>query len=210
MKYLKVSILSILLIIGILILTPFFMNQKSISNGKIENSGKLSMEKIDDNDKIIYNYKNQKGILIYSWIFDKKELNNYQNINLDMDFESELLSKTTEINSDMKILSFDHHGLLPKNTTVKIYVGDKYKEDEKVNMYYYDDDIELLRYKDSYIVDNNGYVSIHIEHCSDYLLTATIVQDAANNPQNINLVILVLVGVIILLVAVSLFSSNKK
>ena len=210
MKYLKITVLSILLMIGIFVLTPFFMNQKNVSNGRIENSGKLSMEKIDSKDKVTYNYKNSKGTLIYSWIFDKKEINNYQNINLDMDFESEFLSKTADINSNMKILSFDHHGLLPKNTTVKVYVGDKYKEDDEINMYYYDDEIELLRYKDSYIVDSNGYVSINIEHCSDYLLTATIVQDAANNPQNINLVILVLVGVIILLVAVSLFSSNKK
>ena len=77
-------------------------------------------------------------------------------------------------------------------------------------MYYYDADIELLRYKNSYVVDNDGYIVIDIEHCSDYILTGTIVQDAANNPQNMSVVIMVLIGIIILLVATSLFSSNKR
>ena len=210
MKYSKVIFLSILLIIGILFLTPFLVDFKTTNNNQIYNTGKLSVEKIYDKDNITYNYKNKKGKLIYSWIFDKEEIEKQEKINLDMDFESEFLSKTVDMEDNMKILSFNHKGLLPNNTRVKVYVGDKYEKKDKVNMYYFDDDIELLRYKDSYVVDNNGYVEINLEHCSDYLLAGTIVQDASNNPGNINLVIFVLIGIIILLVAVSLFSSNKK
>lgn len=209
MKYLKIGFLSTLLIIGIIILSPLFFESKNEEN-KIENIGKLSVEKIDNGNEITYNYKNKKGTLIYSWIFDKNEIVEFKKINLDMDFESEFLRETLSVKDNMKILSFDHEGLLPNNTRVKVYVGDKYNQDDEIYMYYYDDEIELLRYKESYIVDENGYVEIKINHCSDYLLTGTIVQDAANNPQNINLVIMVLVGIIILLVAVSLFSSNKK
>jgi len=210
MKYSKIIILSALLIIGILFLTPFLINFETANNNQIYNTGKLFVEKIDNRDNITYNYKNKKGKLIYSWTFDRKEIKELEKINLDMDFESEFLSKTVSVENNMKILSFDHEGLLPSNTHVKVYVGDKYKEKDEVNMYYYDDDIELLRYKDSYIVDNNGYVEINLKHCSDYLLTGTIVQDAANNPGNMNLVIFVLIGIIVLLVGVSLFSSNKK
>lgn len=207
MKYLKVIILSVTLLIGIIILTPF-LEPKNSSNGSISNTGNLVLEKVDSDNTLTYNYKSDNKV-IYSWIFDKTEIENYNKLNLDMDFESEFLRQTVNLTDDMKILSFDHHGLLPNNTKVKVYVKDKYYEDEEINMYYYDEDIELLRYEDSYKVDSDGYITINLNHCSDYLLTATIVQDAANNPQNMNIVIMVLVGVIILLIATSLFSSKK-
>lgn len=210
MKYFKVIVLSILLIISILFLTPFFINFKPVNNNQIYNTGNLSVEKVDNKDTITYNYKNKKGKLIYSWVFDKKEISELEKVNLDMDFESEILSRTVDVEDNMKILSFDHEGLLPNNTHVKVYVGDKYYKQDKVNMYYYDDDIELLRYEDSYVVDNNGYVEIDLKHCSDYLLTGSIIQDAANNPANMSFVLFVLLAIIVLLVGVSIFSSNKK
>ena len=209
MKFLKIGILSISLIIGIIILTPFFKTEQINHNLAINNTGKLNLEKIDNNETLTYNYKSGNKV-IYSWIFDKKEIENFYKINLDMDFESEIEEHISNLNNDFKILSFDHHGLLPNNTKVKIYVEGNYKPQDKLYMYYYDADIELLRYKNSYVVDNDGYIVIDIEHCSDYILTGTIVQDAANNPQNMSVVIMVLIGIIILLVATSLFSSNKR
>ena len=210
MRYFKIGILFTALIIGIVILMPFFLSNNNYQNASINNSGSLKLEKVDNNDTLTYNYRDYKNKLIYSWIFDKSEIENFNNINLDMDFESEIEEQISNLDSDTKILSFSHQGLLPNNTRVKVYVNDKYNPNDKLNMYYYDADIELLRYKGSYVVDNDGYIVIDIEHCSDYILTGTIVQDAANNPKNMNVVIMVLIGIIILLVATSLFSSNKK
>lgn len=209
MKFLKIGILSISLIIGIIILTPFFKTEQINHNLSINNTGKLDLEKIETNETLTYNYKNGNKV-IYSWIFDKNEIENFNRINLDMDFESEIEEQISNLNNNFKILSFDHQGLLPNNTKVKIYVDGQYQPQDKLYMYYYDADIELLRYKNSYVVDNDGYIIIDIEHCSDYILTGTIVQDAANNPQNMSVVIMVLIGIIILLVATSLFSSNKR
>ena len=76
-------------------------------------------------------------------------------------------------------------------------------------MYYYDDDIEIFRYEGNYVVDKDGYVVVDLEHCSDYVLTGTIVQNAANNPGNINIIIFVLIGVIIILIGSALFSNKK-
>ena len=210
MRYFKIGILFIVLIIGIVILMPFFLSNNNYQNASINNSGSLKLEKVDSNNTITYNYRDYKNKIIYSWIFDKSEIEKFNNINLDMDFESEIEEQISNLDSDTKILSFSHQGLLPNNTWVKVYVNDKYNPNDKLNMYYYDADIELLRYKGSYVVDNDGYIVIDIEHCSDYILTGTIVQDAANNPKNMNVVIMVLIGIIILLVATSLFSSNKK
>ena len=210
MRHFNIVILSIALIIGIIILTPFFKFKNYDTNVSINNSGKLNLEKVETDNTLTYNYRNSNNKLLYSWIFDKSEITNFNKINLDMDFEADVVEQLKNIDSDAKILSFDHQGLLPNNTKVKIYVNDKYNTKDKLNMYYYDADIELLRYKGSYIVDSEGYIVIDINHCSDYILTGTIVQDAANNPKNMNVVIIVLIGVIILLVATSLFSSNKR
>jgi len=210
MRYFKIGILFTALIIGIVILMPFFLSNNNYQNASINNSGSLKLEKVDSNNTTTYNYRDYKNKIIYSWIFDKSEIEKFNNINLDMDFESEIEEQISNLDSDTKILSFSHQGLLPNNTRVKVYVNDKYNPNDKLNMYYYDADIELLRYKGSYVVDNDGYIVIDIEHCSDYILTGTIVQDAANNPKNMNVVIMVLIGIIILLVATSLFSSNKK
>ena len=210
MKYSKIVILSILLIVSILFLTPFFIDFNNTNNNQIFNTGKLSVEKTEDKNIVAYNYKNEKGKLIYSWTFDKNKIENHEKINLDMDFESEILSKVINIEDNMKILSFDHEGLLPNNTRVKVYVGDKFNENDKINIYYFDEDIEILKYKKSYTVDNMGYVEINLEHCSDYLLTVNIIETAVNNPAHMSFVIFVLLAFIILLIGVSLFSSNGK
>lgn len=210
MRTLKITILSLVLLLGIIILTPFF-GEKSDSDMKIiENTGKLNLRRYEDDKNITFNYLNDNNKLIYSWIFDKNNMDDVEKINLDMKFEAAISSLVNSTDSKVKVLSFDHHGLLPKNTMVKVYVKDKYEPSKKVNMYYYDEDIELLRYKNSYVVDDEGYVLINLDHCSDYVLTGAIVQDAANNPGNINIVIMVMIGVVILLVGAALFSSSKK
>ena len=48
----------------------------------------------------------------------------------------------------------------------------------------------------------DGYVEFSIDHCSDYFLTAAIVQEAVGNPKNINYIIIGLLVVVLLLVAV--------
>lgn len=210
MNYKKIIISCFILFALFITIIPFFNNKENDERKNINNVGKLSLEKKENDNELIYNYKNDNNKLIYSWIFNKKDIDNYETLNLDMDFESELVNKYLKLEDDMKVLSFAHQGILPKNTKVKIYVHDKYSNNEKINMYYYDSDVELLRYKNSYTVDDEGYILINLDHCSDYILTGAIVQNASNNPKNINIVIIGLIVVILILVATSLFSSNKK
>ena len=52
-------------------------------------------------------------------------------------------------------------------------------------------------------------MEFQITHCSDYFLTAAVVNDAVNNPQNVNYIIIGLAVVVFILIAVTLFQSKK-
>ena len=63
-----------------------------------------------------------------------------------------------------------------------------------------DDTIEYIT-RDGEV--KNGYVEFQIEHCSDYFLTAAIVNDAVNNPKSVNFIIIGLIVVVFILIAVT-------
>lgn len=69
------------------------------------------------------------------------------------------------------VLSFNHSGELPTGTIVRTYVGDSFKAGEKVQLSYYNETTKKLEETKAYTVDAEGYVSVVINHCSDYVLT---------------------------------------
>ena len=102
--------------------------------------------------------------------------------------EQEARNNAQEINDNLKknfdantslLLSFAYHGELPGEADVKIFVGDKYKKGDKLNFYYNNTEenkIELI--SENVIVDKDGYVTVSITHCSEYIL------NLANNIDN--------------------------
>ena len=57
---------------------------------------------------------------------------------------------------------------------------------------------------------NNGYVEFNIDHCSNYFLTAAVVNDAVNNPKSVNYIIIGLGVIVFILIAVTLSQSKNK
>ena len=107
------------------------------------------------------------------------------------------------------ILTFDYHGILPEEATVRVNVGNKFSDGEELYLYYYNPDSDEIEYIENKLKVRDGYVEFKIEHCSDYFLTATVVQDAVNNPKSMNYVIIGLIVVAFILVAVTLGQSKK-
>jgi len=65
------------------------------------------------------------------------------------------------------------NGVLPSAATVKLYVGDKgYNVGQTLYFYYYNPTTKALEQvgNTAYTVDANGFVSVTITHCSDYVL----------------------------------------
>lgn len=112
--------------------------------------------------------------LQYSWTFSEKSMDNTDmEIDLSINFDAEKgkkekIEKLTG-KDDARYITFNHHGDLPGNATIKTYVGDKYKNGEKIYLYYFDEEQEkVLRVGDKPMEVKGGYVEYTITHCSVY------------------------------------------
>ena len=153
-------------------------------------------------------------------MFDYKNISNQANINMTLSFMASnkaKLEKLTDYREGI-YLNFSYHGNLPKDTIVRIYVGDKYKDGDVLNLYYLDSDTSEVTYMKQEVKVSNGYAEISIDHCSDYFLTkATISGDnvkvVSNDNSILPIIIIVLLIVLIIAVIISIFikkGSNSK
>ena len=73
----------------------------------------------------------------------------------------------------------------------------------------YNPDSDEIEYMDNVVFVKNGMAEFQIKHCSDYFLTAAVVNDAVNNPQSVNYIIIGLIVVVFILIAITLKQSKK-
>lgn len=114
-----------------------------------------------------------------TWTFDN--IDNVSDINLAM-----TVTKTDTVkdlsDKDGLVLNFYHNGKLPTGTSVKTYVGDKFKAGDKVALSYFNEEKNTLEETKEYTVDKDGYVTVTINHCSKYVLQA--VTETSTTPEN--------------------------
>lgn len=190
-----------------------------VNSEVVINNTDVEIYKSESSNYISYIVEDYERNLTYSWQFEKTDEKNNsvkENLILDINLRLSLDSDTDGANAiddavDQKklIVSFDHHGKLPSRATVRINVSDKFKDNEKLYLYYYNpekDQIEFIQ-KDLKVTD--GYVEFTIDHCSDYFLTGAVVNNAVNNPKNINLIIIGLGVIVFILIIMNLKQSKK-
>lgn len=220
-KNLSFIIICILIILVCLLLVFLVVNKVNYNKTKqylSTNTGSKVM-KVESSKEVTYIVEDYDKKMTYSWTFDKTEEFNKslkENMKLDVDlrlniltssFDSEIDSKVS--NTDKLVVSFNHHGELPSKATIRIQVGDKFENGTSLYLYYYNPEKDRVEYQDKNLMVRDGYVEFDITHCSDYLLTASIVQEAVNNPKNINIIIIVMVVVVIILIGTTLYQSKK-
>ncbi len=175
--------------------------------------------KTETNDYYLYDVVDNERNLTYSWKFLKEENKNVSveenmYINNDLRLSIDASTKDTKrinekVKNDKLIITFDYHGMLPLEAKVKIDVSDKFNDGEKLYLYYYNPDSDEVEYMDNDVYVKNGSVEFQIKHCSDYFLTAAVVNDAVNNPQSVNYIIIGLIVVVFILIAITLKQSKK-
>lgn len=232
-KQKKQMLFSILLVIAIIFSGIFvsflFLNQKNqietimyepLKENKVAyNTKKTKIEKTETKDYYYYSVEDYERNLSYSWQFIKEEgksvsvedsLYITEDLRLSIDASTSGANRITDkVDQKKLIISFDYHGALPLKTTVKINVANKFKNGEHLYLYYYNpekDDIEYIMHD---VVVKEGFVEFQIDHCSDYFLTAAVVNDAVNNPQSVNYIIIGLIAVVFILIAITLIQSKK-
>ncbi len=140
----------------------------------------------------------------YTWIFDGSKMDSTDfNVNLTLAVGVSQNQKKIEnlipVGKDNPLyLHFDHHGNLPKGTSVRVRVSDKYKNGENLTLYYYNEDTGKLEEVAKSLVVKDGYVTFALEHCSDYVLASN---DNSNNPQtsSINTTIYTIISLVSLI-----------
>ncbi len=179
----------------------------------------VSITKTESNHYYTYEIKDYERGLEYSWQFIKdkaKKVSVEDSLYIDEDLRLSL-NKTSEgalriedkVDQKKLIVSFDYHGTLPLKTMVTLNVQNEFKNGKELYLYYYNPDNDTIEYITKNVEVKNGKVSFEIEHCSDYFLTGAVVNDAVNNPQSVNYIIIGLIAVVIVLVAVTLIQSKK-
>lgn len=126
----------------------------------------------------------------YCWSFSGEALNSSPNQNADVNLSLEvetlednslisnlLTDVTNNTNQNGLIINFSHEGILPAQAKVRVYVGDQpgIARGSHIFLYHYNNlsnKLETLPYSSSYYVDKDGYISVNILHCSDYVVTS--------------------------------------
>ncbi|MHB8130884.1 MAG: hypothetical protein ACYDEX_18035 [Mobilitalea sp.] len=128
--------------------------------------------------------KDESGKERYSWSFKEEELSNSNNdmsdINLFLELQKlmdnpSIMDKMKEENAAGLVIKFGHDGVLPTQATVRIYVGDQegFTVGGKVFLYHQNPEtgkLETLPYSSAYVIDEEGYITITILHCSNYVV----------------------------------------
>lgn len=183
------------------------------------NAKAVSILKTETSDSYYYEVKDTERDLEYSWRFLKEKDQNisvedslYIEEDLRLSLDADTMDTRTihqMVNQEKLIISFDYHGALPLETSVRINVSDRFRDGENLYLYYYNPESDNIEYIAHNVKVQDGYVEFQIDHCSDYFLTAAVVNDAVNNPQSINFIIIGLVVVVFILIAITLFQSKK-
>jgi len=117
-------------------------------NIKVIEKDNYNIEKEITDEFIIIKVLEKDGKLSYSWKFDKNKIkNNTIDLNFEVTYESKnksIIDKLSSENKDKTYVSFTHHGDLPTEAEISIYVGKRYKENEKLYLYYYNSDKKKL------------------------------------------------------------------
>ena len=110
-------------------------------------------------------------------------------------------------------ISLNHDGTIPKGTKIRLYVGNKYDNNDLVNVYYYDkDNLEKIV---SGLKVINGYIVFEVEKPSDYLITMSDiksgeVEEPTSGKITYKHILLIVIGILLLVFGIIFFIKKKK
>ena len=118
------------------------------------------------------------------------------------------INKLTDKNQNKDFVSFNYHGNLPSDATIKLPVN-SFKDGDRLNLYYYNDKTGKIETIKSNIMVSGGYVTFDITHCSDYFLTMSVVKNAEGANNN-GVIIIGMLVVIVGLVGYTIFKNRNN
>lgn len=133
-----------------------------------------SLEKLKENNNSLTITKMENDQVAYTWSFDTI-------VNTDKVFNANVIidapiKEIQEITENSLIISFEHEGVLPGTANVKLNVSSHYQAGDTLYFYYYNETTKQFeKIGDVYVVDEDGFVEVSIDHCSDYILQKELI-----------------------------------
>ncbi|MCX4248158.1 MAG: hypothetical protein OSJ65_00135 [Bacilli bacterium] len=147
------------------------------NNSKLESSQNILKALKENGTKISFEKRDDNNILLYSWIFNGNKLTDSDTtLNLDLNISIGTSKNKDKINAlvppSMTSLQIDfsHLGILPTGTTIKLNTGTSFTNNDILDLYYYNPEKNILEKVIEGITVIDGYATFPLTHCSDYVL----------------------------------------
>jgi hypothetical protein len=142
-------------------------------------SSDIIQEALEKGENVVVTVKDENDNELYTWIFDAEEATGtVSDVNLTIEVQP--IEQTEELKESLGdnqglVLSFGHDGELPATATVRIYVGNLENIEPGMQIYLYHCNketgkLETLPYSSRYTVDEFGFITVNLVHCSDYVV----------------------------------------
>ena len=174
------------------------------------------MEKIKKSNKTFsFNYYNQEKQLLYSWMINGKKIKKSTEFNTSVDNKSKYEKNIREISNyaDGIIVHFKNDGEYPRETRIKLFVGSKYSNNDKVNIYYFDPKSKTLKYVEKNYRVKNGYIEFDVVGDNYFISMSKIngLEEAPKNTSNPTIPILFFIfSILIFSLSVIIYFVRKK
>ena len=179
------------------------------------------LEKIKNRNKTVkFNYYSDDKNLMYSWIIDGKKLKDTNEFLTTISNESENKKDILRLSNyaDGLYFSMRHKGNLPTGTKIKLYVGDKFDNNDVVNVYSYIKNSDKLDLTKSKIKVKGGYIEFDTWEASDFLVTMSTVPNSSevvitsekSSSILLPLLIFIIVLLIIMIIVMCFFRKRKS
>lgn len=178
---------------------------------------KDNIEKIKNSKKIVKFYYYNDDKVLYDFIIDGSKITDINEFNTTLLFESvntEDISKLSNYADGMYVnIKGDY---IPKGIKLKVYVGNKYKDNDFLNVYYYDKNNNKLVLISNDLKNIDGYIEFDVEKTGDYFITKSVINNENtiinNNSNNLFVIfiIIALISLLVCMVMVYIILNSKK
>lgn len=200
-----------------IVFIPGVVNANSINEYppyvKVKNEELYDIEKIINDEEVIVRLKKKNELTFYSWSFDKDKVGNQINLDFEITFEDDdKIEKLLDTDVEVKYLNFKHHGTLPSNAKVTVYVGDKFKDKTNLYLYYFNEETNKIEYISKDIKVSNGYIEFEIEHCSKYFVTTSYlnVENAVTSKSFSYVMLFMIIGAVLFISKILIENNEMK
>ena len=158
--------------------------------------------------KITLDYYDSNNRLIYSWIIDGSKISNIEEMPTKVlfksNYEKEIKEQLKDTDNIYLTLSSD---IYPEGTRLRVYVGDKYKDNDKIKIYLYDKETKKLKLITTDKV-KSGYVEFTVSKGSSYVLVRE--EEVKEEKKTNSTIPIIFLGFSLIVLIMSILIYKKK